>query len=107
LDGWYVLGMVTGLSPLWLSYCLLAIRWWISRPASKCPRCKAAPPAMDVVNRCWQCGCEYDKWGNLLKEAATPQLDDLDLARFCAKRNPAGPDNDRYQRSGLTQESMP
>jgi hypothetical protein len=96
--------------PLLLAFYLVVciIRLWNTRPTDQCPRCRAAPRVLDVHNVCWHCGCEYDKWGNLLKEPSPPpQLDALDLARFDAKRKQADPDDDRYHRPGLTQEPTP
>jgi hypothetical protein len=58
------------------------IRWWNMQPVNKCPRCWARPTSLDVYNVCWDCGCEYDKWGCILREAVGPPLDELDLARF-------------------------
>ena len=65
------------------------IRWWNMQPTSRCPRCRAVPPVLDIYNFCWKCGCEYDKWGCILKDAVRPPLDDLDLARFSPRQNPS------------------
>lgn len=64
------------------------IRRWNASPVTWCPCCKKPPWALDVYNVCWNCNCEYDKWGNVLKEPPTPsQLDGLDLARFTPQAN--------------------
>ena len=77
---------------------LFSVRWWNTRPTNKCPHCRARPPALDIYNVCDKCGCEYDKWGNILKDAPGPlPLDKLDLARF----NPRG---DRPQQNQGSQD---
>jgi hypothetical protein len=77
---------------LLLSLCtlLFVLRWWNALPTNKCPRCRAEPPALDVHNVCWKCGCVYDKWGNILKDAlGPPHLNEVDLARFTPRGNTA------------------
>ena len=95
-------------SLLFLRLLLAVVRRWNARAVARCPRCKAAPAALDVLNVCWRCRCEYDKWGNLLKEPPPPpQLDAVDLAPFDAKRKRPDADDDHYHRPGLTQEPTP
>jgi hypothetical protein len=91
---------------LFAAVALYLLHWWETRPVNKCPRCKTKPPVVDVRNVCWDCGCEYDRWGNLLKDPPPPQSDGLPLPRFDANRQPMGSD-DRYHRPGLTEEPPP
>jgi hypothetical protein len=80
---------------------------WVA-PVTRCPRCNDEPDIVDLYNRCVYCGCEYDKWGNFLKEQPPPpQLDAFDLAPFRAECKQTDPGDDRYRRPGLTQEPSP
>jgi hypothetical protein len=90
-----VCGLVCWLISVWplvlLSCCFLlyAVRWWNALPTSRCPRCKTEPIELAVYNECGSCGCEYDKWGNILKDAEESpplQMNGLDLARFTPQR---------------------
>jgi hypothetical protein len=80
--------LIVAFSPAWLPLLIWAIRRWNSRPTDGCPRCGKPPPVLDVRNHCWNCECEYDKWGNLLKEADPPDFRNFDLARFATKQKP-------------------
>jgi hypothetical protein len=67
---------------------LFSVRWWNTRPINKCPHCRTRPTALDIHNKCWKCGCEYDKWGNILEDAPGPlRLDEFDRARFTPRGN--------------------
>jgi hypothetical protein len=73
------------------------IRRWNARAVTGCPCCKKPPWALDIHNVCWNCDCEYDKWGNILKEATRPSLDEVDLAPFNVQRKQPNSD-DQYHR---------
>jgi hypothetical protein len=63
------------------------IQWWNSRPVTRCPRCRGTSPTfMQDYNVCRRCGWEYDKWGNLVREAPVPpDLNEINLAPFAPR----------------------
>jgi hypothetical protein len=91
---------------LLLVWCLFRlVRLWNMRLSGKCPRCRIRPTVAAVYNVCASCGCEYDKWGNLVKEAPKPVLDTLDLARFTPQRDAPGrrEDSQEFKTGGAVQ----
>ncbi len=83
----FVLPLVLPLGALLVLFLSRLVRRWNMRLVDKCPRCRVRSTVVVVYNVCGNCGCEYDKWGNVLKEAPEPRLDALDLARFTPQQS--------------------
>src|SRR5262245_25891034 len=91
----FVVALVLGcgiLVPVALYYFTLAVvRRQNARPLGRCPLCNTTPAELDVTNVCRGCGCEYDKWGNLVSGPSVPPRPDLDLSRFESRHSTSGP----------------
>jgi len=80
-------------------------RWGINTNAVRCPRCDEPAPTVRVPanwrqalwggTTCWECGCEYDKWGKPLDLG-----EGIDRSPFRGRVPPAEPrpDDDRVRK---------
>jgi hypothetical protein len=102
---WTAIGIV--LISLGFGVYLLIQDWWEKRLRQQyCPECGHPAPIIGRDTHCLRCGCEYDKFGNLIAEApARPEWDRVDLNKFNDSHHAAQDDPRFSEKDGYHGES--